>query len=148
MKNIIRIIALLFLLNSISCNTKQKAESSNAESIENQQNITKDTINNYVLALKDYLTTQWNEQKEQKINKITYQDKVLNIYGDEGYILSSYNFKDITIHKTRQTNSVEITIYNEGGGSGGNVVITETYIITSVDSDNFQVKYANSDILK
>ena len=95
---------------------------------------------NFVLALKDHILSQWKKQDNFNTLNITFTNNVLNIKGEEGFTLSNYDFNEIVINGTDDPQIVYLTIGNEGGGGGGNVMLDETYILTVLDAENFDVR--------
>ncbi len=103
----------------------------------------------YTLALKEYLMREWtlNKKKNDEIGKINFKDNVLTIEGTAGFTLSTYNFNDAIISKDEKSGKVQIIIYNEGGGAGGNVVVLETYVLTATNASNFHVEKEKTELL-
>ncbi len=110
-----------------------------AEKIQEAQNT------KYILALKDYLIKKLKKENDLEIEKYTFENNVLTIQGNEGFDLSSYDFNDMKIYNNEK--SKNITIYNIGGGAGGNVIVSETYALTAIDSINFSIKNIKTELL-
>jgi hypothetical protein len=96
----------------------------------------------YILALKEFLISELtlNKKKNDEISEISFNDNVLTIEGTAGFTLSTYHFKDVEITEQKNSKKVILTIYNEGGGDGGNVIISESYILTAMDATNFKIE--------
>ncbi len=95
---------------------------------------------NFVLALKDHILNEWKKQDNFDTLKISFINNVLNIQGNEGFTLSNYNFNEMVINGTEDPQVLYLTIGNEAGGGGGNVILDETYILTVLDAENFHIK--------
>ena len=96
----------------------------------------------YIVALKNFLIREWKliQKSNAHIKNINFENNILTIESNEGFDLSSYDFNDVKIIKSDKTKKINITIHNVGGGDGGNVVVSETYILTSLDNVNFNIK--------
>ncbi|WP_375324074.1 hypothetical protein [Flagellimonas sp. GZD32] len=95
---------------------------------------------NFVLALKDHILNEWKEQDNFDTLKITFANNVLNIKGNDGFTLSNYDFNEMVINGTNDPQTIYLTITNEGGGAGGNVLLEETFSLTVLDAENFDIK--------
>ncbi len=95
---------------------------------------------NFVLALKDHILSQWKKQDNFNTLKITFTNNVLNIKDDEGSTLSTYDFNEMVINGTNEPQTLYLTITDEGGGGGGNVMLEETYVLTVLDAENFDIR--------
>ncbi|KAA2218817.1 hypothetical protein [Maribacter flavus] len=101
---------------------------------------------NFVLALKDHILNEWKNQDGFDTLKITFGDNILNIQGNEGFTLSRYDFNEMVINGTSEPQTIYLTITNEGGGGGGNVALVETYSLTVVDAEHFDIKHVETDL--
>ena len=94
----------------------------------------------FVLALKEHILDYWKNKDYFDSIKITFTDNVLNIKGKEGFTLSNYDFNEMVINGTDNPMILYLTIANEGGGGGGNVVLEETYSLTVLDAEEFDIR--------
>lgn len=101
----------------------------------------------FVLALKDHILNEWQKQDDFDTLKITFGDNILNIRGNEGFTLSYYDFNKMVINGTNEPQKIYLTVTNEGGGSGGNVVVEETYSLTVLDAENFEIRSVKSQLI-
>lgn len=99
---------------------------------------------NFVLALKDHILDEWEEQDKFDSFKITFTDNVLNIKGEEGFTLSTYDFNEMVINGTSDSQTLYLTVTNEGGGAGGNVMLEETYSLTVMDVEDFDIRHVET----
>lgn len=102
---------------------------------------------NFVLALKDHILDKWKKQDNFDSLKITFTNNVLNIEGNEGFTLSNYDFNEMVINGTDDPQILYLTIGNEGGGAGGNVMLEETYALTVLDAENFEIASVKSSLI-
>ncbi|MDC6363781.1 MULTISPECIES: hypothetical protein [Flavobacteriaceae] len=102
---------------------------------------------NFVLALKDHILDEWKKQDNFDSLKITFTNNVLSIEGNEGFTLSNYDFNEMVINGTDDPQILYLTIGNEGGGAGGNVMLEETYSLTVLDAENFEIASVKSLLL-
>ena len=101
---------------------------------------------NFVLALKDHILNEWKQEDDFDSLKITFGDNILNIRGNEGFTLSRYDFKEMVINGTKDPQTLYLTVTNEGGGAGGNVALVETYSLTVLDAEHFDIKHVETDL--
>lgn len=101
---------------------------------------------NFVLALKDHILDEWKKQDNFDSLKITFTNNVLSIEGNEGFTLSNYDFNEMVINGTDDPQILYLTIGNEGGGAGGNVMLEETYALTVLDAENFEIESVKSSL--
>jgi hypothetical protein len=149
MKRLKILTAFVICLNFISCNSNMKAKSKN-ETRANKQHFQQDFKKTYTIALKDCLIKKWTLEKEKdpEIGEILIKDNVLTINSIDGYALSTYDFSDLEITKNEKSKKTEITVYNQDGGGGGNMVLVETYSLTEIDSGAFLIKNKKTELLK
>ena len=102
---------------------------------------------NFVLALKDHILEEWKKQDNFDALEITFTNNILNIKGNEGFTLSNYDFNEMVINGTNEPQTIYLTIGNEGGGGGGNVMLEETYSLTVLDATDFLIKKENAKVL-
>lgn len=119
---------------------------------EEDANINPDAVENidpqtFVLALKDHILDEWKKQDNFDSLKITFTNNVLSIEGNEGFTLSNYDFNEMVINGTDDPQILYLTIGNEGGGAGGNVMLEETYALTVLDAENFEIASVKSSLL-
>lgn len=111
----------------------------------NKINMDPDAVENidsqtFVLALKDHILKEWKKQDNFDSLKITFTNNVLNIKGSEGFTLSNYDFNEMVINGTDDPQILYLTIGNEGGGAGGNVMLEENYRFTVLGSTDFLIE--------
>jgi hypothetical protein len=94
---------------------------------------------NFVLALKDHILNEWQKQADYDNLRITFNNNILNIKGEDGFTLSNYDFNEMVINGTEDPQVIYLTVGNEGGGGGGNVMLEETYSLTVLDAENFEI---------
>lgn len=102
---------------------------------------------NFVLALKNHILNEWQKQDDFDTLKITFGDNFLNIRGNEGFTLSMYDFNEMVINGTKDPQTIYLTVTNEGGGAGGNVMLEETYSLTVLDAENFEIRSVKSQLI-
>ncbi|RRQ49577.1 hypothetical protein DZC72_02955 [Maribacter algicola] len=98
----------------------------------------------FVLALKEHILDYWKNKDYFDSIKITFTDNVLNIKGNEGFTLSNYDFNEMVINGTDNPMILYLTIANEGGGGGGNVVLEETYSLTVLGAEEFDIRHVET----
>ena len=101
---------------------------------------------NFVLALKDHILNEWQKQDDFDTLNITFSDNILNIRGNEGFTLSRYDFNEMVINGTKDPQTLYLTVTNEGGGASGNVALVETYSLTVLDAEHFDIKHVETDL--
>ena len=103
----------------------------------------------YSLALKTYLIQEWTLEKQNntEIGAFNFEDNVLTIQGTNGFALSSYDFSDVAITKSESSEKLKLTVHNVGGGAGGNVIISETYILSENDSASYNIEKGKFELL-
>ena len=89
----------------------------------------------------------WKQQDNFEVLKLTFTDNVLNIRCDKGFTLSSYDLNEMVINGTKDPQTLYLTIPNVGGGSGGNVMLEETYSLTVINAENFVIKGVDTELL-
>ncbi|BDW93481.1 hypothetical protein MACH07_23130 [Flagellimonas marinaquae] len=119
---------------------------------EEDANINPDAVENidpqtFVLALKDHILDEWKKQDNFDSLKITFTNNVLSVEGNEGFTLSNYDFNEMVINGTDDPQILYLTIGNEGGGAGGNVMLEETYSLTVLDAENFEIASVKSSLM-
>ena len=113
----------------------------NPDAVENTDHQT------FVLALKDHILEEWKKQDNFDSLKITFTNNVLNIKGDEGFTLSNYDFNKMVINGTNEPQTIYLTVTNEGGSAGGNVMLEETYSLTVLDTEIFEIASVKSSLI-
>lgn len=127
-------------------------DSKKSDVSEDDMNMNPDAVENmdpqtFVLALKDHILEEWKKQGNFDSLKITFANNVLSIKGNEGFILSNYDFNEVVINGTNKPQTIYLTITNEGGGAGGNVMLEETYSLTVLDTENFEIASVKSSLI-
>ncbi|MCA0957634.1 hypothetical protein LCL86_01165 [Muricauda ruestringensis] len=127
-------------------------DSKKSDVSEEDANINPNAVENidpqtFVLALKDHILDEWKKQDNFDSLKITFTNNVLSIEGNEGFTLSNYDFNEMVINGTDDPQILYLTIGNEGGGAGGNVMLEETYSLTVLDAENFEIASVKSSLL-
>lgn len=127
-------------------------DSKKSDVSEEDANINPNAVENidpqtFVLALKDHILDEWKKQDNFDSLKITFTNNVLSIEGNEGFTLSNYDFNEMVINGTDDPQILYLTIGNEGGGAGGNVMLEETYALTVLDAENFEIASVKSSLL-
>jgi len=101
---------------------------------------------NFVLALKDHILNEWQNQDDSDTLKINFSNNILNIKGEDSFTLSRYDFNEMVINGTSEPQTIYLTITNEGGGGGGNVALVETYSLAVLDAEHFDIKHVETDL--
>jgi hypothetical protein len=127
-------------------------DSKKSDVSEDDINMNPDAVENidpqtFVLALKDHILDEWKKQDNFDSLKITFTNNVLSIEGNEGFTLSNYDFNEMVINGTDDPQILYLTMGNEGGGAGGNVMLEETYALTVLDAENFEIASVKSSLL-
>ena len=102
----------------------------------------------FVLALKEHILNEWKKQDNFDSLKIMFANNVLNIKGNDGFTLSNYDFNEMVINGTDDPQVLYLTIGNEGGGAGGNVMVEENYRLTVLDATDFLIEKAKTKVLE
>lgn len=110
----------------------------------------------YITLLEEHLINEWEILKgkpkdlDDRVAKIYFEDGNLHIDSEHSF-LSVYHLNDATVLKGDLNNDnvpeVIVNVENSGGGDGGNISISENYILTKQDSENYKVKYLESILL-
>ena len=96
------------------------------------------------MALRDHIIQAWEKDEDFETLTITFSDNVLNIKDSEGFTLSNYDFNEMVINGTENPQVIYLTVGNEGGGRGGNVVLEETYSLTVIDAEEFDIRHVET----
>lgn len=119
-----------------------------AERVIDAEKIEESDNTKYILALKNHIIQESSKQNDLETKKYNFESNILTIQGNDGFNLSSYDFNDIKIYKTEKSKNIKIEVYNIGGGGGGNVIVSETYILTNIDSMNFHIENGKTELMK
>lgn len=127
-------------------------DSKKSDVSEDKINMNPDAVENidpqtFVLALKDHILNEWKEHDNFDTLKITFANNVLNIKGNDGFTLSNYDFNEMVINGTDDPQVLYLTIGNEGGGAGGNVMVEENYRLTVLDATDFLIEKEKTKVL-
>jgi len=127
-------------------------DSKKSDVSEDEINMNPDAVENiapqtFVLVLKDHILNEWKEQDNFDTLKITFANNVLNIKGHNGFTLSNYDFNEMVINGTDDPQVLYLTIGNEGGGAGGNVMVEENYRLTVLDATDFLIEKEKTKVL-
>ena len=131
----------IILVNSQKSDLTEDEINMNPDAVENID------PQNFILALKDHILNEWQKQDNFDSIKITFTNNVLNIKDYEGFTLSNYDFNEMVINGTNEPQTIYLTLTNEGGGAGGNVILEETYILTVIDAENFEIETLKSSLI-
>lgn len=126
-------------------------DSKKSDISEDGANMNPDSVENidpqyFVLALKDHILNEWTMQADFDNLTITFNNNILNIKGKDGFTLSNYDFNEMVINGTSEPQTIYLTITNEGGSGGGNVALVETYSLTVLDAEHFDIKHVKTDL--
>ena len=61
--------------------------------------------------------------------------------------VGTYDFNEMVINGTKDPQTLYLTIPNVGGGSGGNVMLEETFSLTVINAENFVIKGVDTELL-
>ncbi|MFY0713752.1 hypothetical protein J1D01_08765 [Seonamhaeicola sp. NFXS20] len=127
-------------------------DSKKSDVSEDKINMNPDAVENtgpqtFVLSLKDHILEEWKKQDNFDSLKITFTNNVLSIKDDEGFTLSNYDFNEMVINGTKEPQTIYLTVTKEGGSAGGNVMLAETYSLTVLDTENFEIASVKSSLI-
>ncbi|MFH6602335.1 hypothetical protein ACEZ3G_02520 [Maribacter algicola] len=128
----------IILLDSKKSDVSEDEISMNPDSPENID------PQNFAMALMEYILNEWKKKADYNNLTITFSSNILNIKGEDGFTLSNYDFNEMVINGTEDPQVIYLTIGNEGGGGGGNVVLEETYSLTVLDAEEFDIRHVET----
>lgn len=111
----------------------------------------------YIKALKNYLINDWEQQKSNQSNddivigEIIFDNNMLRIEDVDGIWLSVYDFNDISVSKSYDNNKsevIKVNITNQGGGAGGNIGISEDYLLTKINSSQYNIELSKEEVIR